>query len=87
MFNNSKCKDHVLLMNFIQLSQQSSFTIILHRRRLSKSNRKAMNRNWSNQKANPALKTKAGNKKKHDLLKEFKSQFESSSNDENVSVS
>ena len=25
-------------------------------------NRKAMNRNWSNQKANPALKTKAGNK-------------------------
>ena len=30
--------------------------------RLHKSNRKAMNRNWSNQKANPALKTKAGNK-------------------------
>ena len=29
---------------------------------LNKSNRKAMNRNWSNQKANPALKTKAGNK-------------------------
>ena len=28
----------------------------------SKSNRKAMNRNWSNQMANPALKTKAGNK-------------------------
>ena len=27
-----------------------------------KSNRKAMNRNWSNQTANPALKTKAGNK-------------------------
>ena len=27
-----------------------------------KSNRRAMNRNWSNQKANPALKTKAGNK-------------------------
>ena len=27
-----------------------------------KSNRNAMNRNWSNQKANPALKTKAGNK-------------------------
>ena len=26
------------------------------------SNRKAMNRNWSNQKANPALKTKARNK-------------------------
>ena len=28
---------------------------------IQKSNRKAMNRNWSNQKANPALKTKAGN--------------------------
>ena len=27
-----------------------------------KSNRKAMNRNWSNQKANPAFKTKTGNK-------------------------
>ena len=27
-----------------------------------KSNRKAMNRNWSNQKANPVLKTKVGNK-------------------------
>ena len=29
---------------------------------LKKSNRKAMNRSWSNQKANPTLKTKAGNK-------------------------
>ena len=29
---------------------------------LNKSNRKAMNRNWSNQKANPALKTKTGSK-------------------------
>ena len=28
----------------------------------SEGNRKAMNRNWSNQKANPALKTKSGNK-------------------------
>ena len=27
-----------------------------------RSKRKAMNRNWSNQKANPALKTKTGNK-------------------------
>ena len=32
-------------------------------RRSVKSNRKAMNRNCSNQKANPALKTKAENKK------------------------
>ena len=29
---------------------------------IKQSNRKAMNKNWSNQKANPALKTKAGNK-------------------------
>ena len=29
---------------------------------LDKSNRKAMNRNWHNQKANPPLKTKTGNK-------------------------
>ena len=29
---------------------------------LAKSKRKAMNRNWYNQKANPALNTKAGNK-------------------------
>ena len=28
----------------------------------NKSNRKAMNRTWSNQKANPALKTKTGNR-------------------------
>ena len=28
----------------------------------TKSNRKAMNRNWSNQKAIPSLKTKTGNK-------------------------
>ena len=30
--------------------------------RYHKSKRKAMNRNWGNQKANPALNTKAGNK-------------------------
>ena len=29
---------------------------------MCKSNRKAMNRNWDNQKANPAVKTKTGNK-------------------------
>ena len=28
----------------------------------AKSNRKVMNRNWSNQKTNPALKTETGNK-------------------------
>ena len=31
-------------------------------REICKSNRKAMNRNWGNQKANPPFKTKAGNK-------------------------
>ena len=30
-------------------------------RKKCESKRKAMDRNWSNQKANPALKTKAGN--------------------------
>ena len=34
----------------------------LHSRVLKESNRKAMNKNWSNQKANSALKTKTGNK-------------------------
>ena len=34
----------------------------LHSKNLDKSNRKAMNRNRNNQKANPALKTKTGNK-------------------------
>ena len=29
---------------------------------ITESNRKAMNRNWSNQRANPALKTKTENK-------------------------
>ena len=29
----------------------------------NKSNRKAMNRNWNNKKANPTLKTKTGNKR------------------------
>ena len=39
--------------------QQLQIYFFLNR---DKSNRKAMNRNWSNQKANPALKTKARNK-------------------------
>ena len=30
----------------------------------NKNNEKAMNRNWSNQKSNPALKTKMGNNQK-----------------------
>ena len=34
----------------------------LHNLSIIKSNRKAMNKNWSNQTANRALKTKTGNK-------------------------
>ena len=37
-------------------------TLQNHKNSAYKSNRKAMKRNWSNQKANPALKTKTGNK-------------------------
>ena len=40
-----------------------------------KSNRKAMNRNWSNQKANPALKTKTGNKICKIKLKQNRNSF------------
>ena len=43
--------------------QGDVFTNLLIPELLEKSNRKAMHRNWSNQiKANPALKTKAGNR-------------------------
>ena len=35
---------------------------VLKTKQFVESKRKAMNRNWSNQKANPALKTEAGNK-------------------------
>ena len=38
-----------------------SVSFIIEQRH-EESNRKVMNRNWVNQKANPALKTKAGNK-------------------------
>ena len=37
-------------------------TLHNHKNSANKSNRKAMNKNWSNQKSNSALKTKAGNK-------------------------
>ena len=43
--------------DFIDLP--SIFLINMLHQLKKKSNRKAMNRNWSNQKANPALKTKA----------------------------
>ena len=38
------------------------FEHMVHRIYPAESKRKAMNRNWCNQKANPALKTIAGNK-------------------------
>ena len=37
-------------------------TLHNHKNSANKSNRKAMNRNWNNQKANPTLKTETGNK-------------------------
>ena len=41
------------------LKDRNKLTVISSKK--LKSNRKEMNRNWSNQKANPALKTKTGN--------------------------
>ena len=46
----------------VGLSRTHYDTNSADRDKIIKSNRKAMNRNWSNQKANPALKTKARNK-------------------------
>ena len=50
---------HVLLTTFNWFKDVFIFFRISLQK---KSNRKAMNRKWSNQKANTALKTKAGNK-------------------------
>ena len=54
----------ILMLNhlFISLRNPPDKTIKELNETFYKSNRKAMNRNWSNQKANPDLKTKAGNK-------------------------
>ena len=41
----------------LNIHNANKYTLVV-----KKSNRKAMNRNWINQKANPALKTKTGNK-------------------------
>ena len=46
----------------VTLNELAMKAINLNGVQITKSNRKAMNRNWSNQTANPALKTKAGNK-------------------------
>ena len=52
-----KKQRHRILWNKIQARNAWNFN-----NQIDKSNRKAMNRNWSNQKANPALKSKVGNK-------------------------
>ena len=46
----------------LQKRRKNNRLILLYKGLKGKSNRKAMNRNRNNQKANPALKTKAGNK-------------------------
>ena len=62
--NSTKCGKFILGVhrksaNFAVLSELGRYPFYLD---IIKSNRKAMNRNWSNQKANHALKTKSGNK-------------------------
>ena len=51
----------MLLTNFIGHGHDPTVSKCYFRCKYE-SNRKAMNRNWGNQKANPALKTKTGNK-------------------------
>ena len=51
-----------ILSSFIQWKKCKINYLIRIIMNIDKSNRKATNRNRSNQKANPALKTKAGNK-------------------------
>ena len=46
----------------IEVLKSNRFFAVLNTFSSTKSNRKIMNRNGSNQKANPALKTKTGNK-------------------------
>ena len=47
---------HIVNNSFVQENIISPLSV------LQKSNRKEMNKNWSNQKAKPAFKTKTGNK-------------------------
>ena len=58
------CQDHVYslysIINNRNLKREKRHVCMF--RGHGKSNRKAMIRNWCNQKANPALKTKTGNK-------------------------
>ena len=54
--------EHLSSVTTVYDSQISQKLEVEYEARPEKSKRKAMNRNWSNQKANPALNTKAGNK-------------------------
>ena len=49
----------LMLINYLGWGKRELIFLVSNSR---KSKRKEMNRNWCNQKANPALKTKAGNK-------------------------
>ena len=52
----------ITALNVIDKMLHYIFQVRIKNFSMSKSNRKAMNRNWSNQKANPALNTKTENK-------------------------
>ena len=54
--------EDVFLIFLKKKTKKTTDGVGTHEPRHEKSNRKAMNRNWSNQKANPALKTKTGKK-------------------------
>ena len=58
--NSKDLTQNAFGVSLIEMCKNFSMHIVNGRN--NKSNRKTMNRNWSNQKANPALKTKVGNK-------------------------
>ena len=63
--NSISCNTSVYDYDFLSCMLLNSPHVLyrtLYELRNEKSNRKAMNRNWSNQKSNPSLKTKTGNK-------------------------
>ena len=59
-------------INVIDILMLAIMTVVTISFKHVKSNRKAMNRNWSNQKANPALKTKALLKPEREINKYYK---------------
>ena len=60
--NNDEFWDKLFIISYDIIQQLIKKLVLLKEPQDKKINRKAMSRNWSNQKANPALKTKAGNK-------------------------